>query len=113
MSAKAALAALFLRLRALLEQQPCDAQHDGKRSDGESTAADHGQQSATDVLHAEQTAIHAALREIAANEKDHQASERDFWARQIRAAHGLNWITLIGAFVAILGLVAIAASLLI
>jgi hypothetical protein len=53
-----------------------------------------------------------APKKAVAEETRHRAHERYFWRRQLRAAHCLNWITLIGAAVAFAGLVFVGASLL-
>jgi hypothetical protein len=51
------------------------------------------------------------MRDIAAQQKRHQTQEHEFWSRQIRAAHWLNWITAIGATVGLIGLAFIGLSL--
>ena len=57
--------------------------------------------------------LRATLREITSQEEHHRAAEHDFWSRQIRAAHGLNWITGIGAAVGFVGLLFVGGSLIV
>jgi hypothetical protein len=92
-----------LRLRASLQQISPDkpqATIDGRKE----------QQAIVNDPITEPT-IETALREKAARQQQHQTNEQIFWTRQIRAARGLNWVTLVGALVGIAGLYFIWASL--
>jgi hypothetical protein len=86
-----------------------------KRYDGEdkTDSADHGQQPATEVPQSEWTAFQSTIREIHESEKRHQKAERDLGAAQLRTAKGLNRITIIGAIFSFVGLLGVAASLII
>jgi hypothetical protein len=101
---RAAISAAILTLCRRFQKrpnQPENGRNGGQQQD--TTAGEHDQPEAG-ILHAEQAAIHTTLREISAREENHQAGERGFWERQIRAAHRLNWITGVGAAVGVLGL---------
>ncbi len=110
---RTAIVAAVLNLCRRLQQRA--DQPENKRNAGASNAdaAHDHYEPETDVLHAEQAAIRATLRKVAAREEQHQTTEENFWARQIRAAHSLNWITAIGAGFAFIGSLGIIASFII
>jgi hypothetical protein len=110
---QAAFLAAIALLHRSLKKRPDDAQGDGDRGGGKETSAHHSEEPAADMLHTEWAAIQAAIREIHTSEKRHQTSERHILAAQIRAANRLNWITGIGAFISVLGLIFVGLSLLI
>jgi hypothetical protein len=49
--------------------------------------------------------------QIAAQDKEHQSKEREFWRKQIGIARGLNWITGIGSAIALGAFVVLICSL--
>jgi hypothetical protein len=65
------------------------------------------------MLRAEWAALQTLIREIHRSEEKHQAAERNILAAQLSTAKGLNWITVIGAIVGVLGLMGVAASIII
>jgi hypothetical protein len=75
--------------------------------------SDPGQQPANGMPEAESAAFQTLVREIHRSEEEHQATERDIWADQLRTANRLNWISAIGAIVGAIGSVGIIVSLVI
>ena len=105
--------ALGAVLLALSNKRPDSSEDDRQRRQNTDATSNYGKQPISDMLRAEWATFQSSIREIHRSEERHQAAERDAWARQIRAAHGLNWITAIGAIVGIFGLVFVGFNLVI
>jgi hypothetical protein len=73
----------------------------------------HSQQPSNDTPRTEWELFQALIQEIHRSEKDHQASERELGAAQLRTAKGLNRITAIGAIVGAITSLGIIGSLVI
>jgi hypothetical protein len=103
----------FLAATARLRPRPNKTQ-DYRHDRVEANAPpDPGQQPANGILEGEPVAFQALVREIHRSEEEHQATERNIWADQLRTANRLNWISAIGAIVGAIGSLGIIVSLVI
>jgi hypothetical protein len=94
-----------------LQQPPSYSHRDRQHTEAEQNASDDSGEPKAGVWRA--PAIELAIREIREEQEEHQARERDFWARQLRAAHCLNHITLGGAIIAVGALIFVGLSVLV
>jgi hypothetical protein len=109
---RSAILGAIARLRRDRHQErPYGAENERDRRDYEDDTAAHRQTPTSDVLRAEWTALQTLIREIHRSEEQHQASERELGAAQLRTAKGLNWVTGIGAVVGVVGLLIVGGSL--
>jgi hypothetical protein len=110
---RAAMLAAVAWIRRL-NQRPNDPEHDRNKSNKKKAPTSHRQEpESSSLLKAEWSAPQTLVREMHENEKQHQAAENKTWAAQLRAAKGLNRITGIGAIAGLLGLMGVAASVII
>src|SRR5271156_3282281 len=94
---KSALLAVNTWIRTISNKIPSHPEDHRNSPQEEKTTAYHGQEPAADMLRAEWAAFQTLIREIHRSEEEHQASERNIWAAQLRTAKSLNWVTAIGA----------------
>jgi hypothetical protein len=93
-------------------QQPPEYPHrDRHNTETEDYSKHYGQEPITGVWRA--PAIEIAVRQMLEQQEEYHAREREVWERQLQAARCLNHITLGGAIIAILALLAVARSVLI
>jgi hypothetical protein len=110
---KAAFLATFAHLRQRSRQQPAPTQDHWSHYEHPNVADEDRQQPAADALPTEWAAFQSFIGEIHRSEEEHQATERNIWATQLRTANRLNWITAIGAIVGAIGSLGIIVSLVI
>jgi hypothetical protein len=107
------LRAAFLAATSWRYPKPHRAQDQRRDRQEVDAAARHDQQPASEMPLTEAAAFQALIREIHRSEEDHQATEREFAAAQLRNAKSLNRITAVGAIVGAISSLGIIGSLVI